>query len=478
MFRFPQFRPAFGPLSRRELLRVGALAPLGLGLPTLLRAQDPASRASRHQPKARSCILFFLEGGPSHIDLWDMKPHAPAEIRGIFKPIATSLPGVHICEHLPSWAPLMHHLTLIRSVTHKVVDHNAGSYYALTGWPPFRGEQLIVGPSRDNTPPLGAVVAKLRPSGSPLPDFVHLPDIMSNNGYFIPGQDAGFLGDSYDPFVAGDPSLPNYKTPGLEETPHVSARRLVQRRSLLAALDRPIGPHASAQRLDTFYEKAFNIVTSAKVREAFDVSREPERVRRRYGLGFETSKEPRQGGGLPSLGQSLLLARRLIEAGVRLVTVTTGRRYDQTWDTHRQHYPLLTRSICPYADRAFSALLEDLVQRGLLEETLVVAMGEFGRTPKLGQITSPAGATPDGRDHWPHCYTVFLAGGGIKPGIVYGASDRDGAYPADKPVSPSDVAATIYAALGIDPATRIYDTLNRPHTLVEGDVLGEVLKGA
>jgi uncharacterized protein (DUF1501 family) len=290
------------------------------------------------------------------------------------------------------------------------------------------------------------------------------------------------LGAAFDPFVTGDPSVPNYRVPGLAPAAGVSAERAASRRALLDRLNQAtssasVGTGEAAARWRTYYEQAYSLLSSAETRRAFDLSREPSRVRERYGLPDRTDRsvEARQFGGLPHLGQSMLLARRLIESGVRLVTVCTGRRLDQAWDTHRQHFPLLKRSLLPYADRAFSALLEDLAERGLLEETLVVAMGEFGRTPKLGQITSSAGADRAGRDHWPHCYSVMLGGGPVRGGIVYGASDRHAAYPADAPVTPEDVAATIYAALGIDPHGRITDHAGRPQDIALGRVIRELL---
>ncbi len=468
-------------IRRREFLRVGAVGwmGLGLGLPALLRAAVARS-------KARSLIVFALEGGPAHQDLWDMKPDAPEGIRSAFRPIDTTVPGLSFCEHLPNLARQAHHLALVRSVHHTIVDHNAGYYFAMTGREPLARGRLITAPAPDNFPPFGSVVARLRPSGRPLPDFVHTPDWMSNNGAFLPGQDAGFLGAAFDPFLAGDPSLPSYKVPGLSLPRGLSLDRVGQRRSLLEAIDHSLDDRAAASvdGLDAHYRKAFSLaatsgwsgpsafslIASPEARRAFDLSREPQSVRERYGLDPDNprTKEARQFGGLPHLGQCLLLARRLIEAGVRVVTVCTGARYDQTWDTHREHFGLLERSILPMFDKGFSALLDDLHQRGLLDETLVVAMGEFGRTPKLGQITSSAGATKNGRDHWPHCYTVLFAGGGLPGGSIFGASDRDAAYPADHPVTPQDIAATIYKALGISPETILHDHLDRPLALSTG----------
>ncbi|HEV3167064.1 MAG TPA: DUF1501 domain-containing protein [Isosphaeraceae bacterium] len=453
-------------LSRREVLRVGAASLFGLALPNLLRAAS-----DKGKPQAKSVILFFLEGGPAHQDLWDMKPDAPEEIRGEFKPIDTTVPGLLFCEHLPMLARQAHHLTLVRSVHHTIADHNAGAYFALTGYDPVVSGRLITTPSPDNFPPFGAVLAKLQPAGLPLPDFVHTPDWMSNNGSFLPGQDAGFLGTQFDPFITGDPSLPHYKVPGLDLPRELSLDRVSRRRSLLDAIDHTLGEGEAVEGLDIHYRKAYSLIASPEARRAFDLSQEPQSVRERYGLDPDNprTKEARQFGGLPHLGQCLLLTRRLIEAGVRLVTVCTGARYDQSWDTHRQHFPLLKRSLLPMFDRGFSALLEDLHQRGLLDETLVVAMGEFGRTPKVGQITSSAGADKGGRDHWPHCYTALFAGAGMPKGAIYGASDADAAHPARDPVTPQDIAATIYQILGIPPDTQIRDPRqNRPYYLSTG----------
>ena len=471
-------------LTRRGWLRVGALGGLGMTLPRLLQAEaerppqattSGSNNASSNPPaKAKSCILFFMEGGPSHVDLWDMKPNAPEEVRGIFQPIATSVPGLQICEHLPRWAPIMKHLTTVRSVSHSIVDHNASSHYMLTGQYPMRGTQLIRGPSPQNAPPFGSVLAKLRPSDSPLPDYVHIPKQFFNCGDFIPGVLGGLLGDAYDPFVTGDPSSPDYKVPGLEHAADMSNQRLSRRQALLHDVDSAaerLGRSRAMGRMGTFYEKAFSLITSPQMRQAFEIKNEPESVRLRYGL--PKSIEGVRGNGLPHLGQSMLLARRLVEAGVRLVSVWAG---GQAFDTHAGNFQSLAKGLCPPMDMAFSALIEDLEQRGMLDETLVVALAEFGRTPRLGQATFSAAITkPDGRDHWPHCYTMFLAGAGVKRGLVYGASDPIGGYPAANPVSPNDMAATIYTLLGIDPHQRIYDSLNRPHTITEGTPVHELL---
>ncbi|HWB12261.1 MAG TPA: DUF1501 domain-containing protein [Pirellulales bacterium] len=457
-------------ITRRQILRWGTLGSLSLTLSDLVNSKARAASTTR---PAKSCVLFFLEGGPAHQDLWDMKPGAPAEVRGEFEPIATSAPGIRICEHLPLLARQMHHVMLVQSVHHGVVDHNAGSYYALTGRLPVKGGQLIVRDEVDNFPPFGSVMSHLRPADRRLPAFVHVPEIMSNNGYDLPGQRAGFLGAAYDPLVTGDASVPGYEVPGLGLPAEIPIERLDRRHRLLRSLDERLAQLADDPSLDRFashQREAFQLLTSTDARRAFDLAEEPDSVRSRYGLPDRTdrSREARQFGGLPHLGQCMLLARRLVEAGVRLVTVGTGRRFDQSWDTHRQHFPLLKRSLLPYFDRAFSALLEDLDSRGLLQETLVVAMGEFGRTPKLGQITSGAGADAAGRDHWPHCYTVLFAGAGVRGGSTFGQSDRWAAFPARDPVTPEDIAATIYRAMGIDPETRIADPLARPQSIALG----------
>ena len=465
-------------LSRRGLLQLGGLGLVGLSLPELLRAEQK----NRVKPRARakSCVLFFLEGGPAHQDLWDMKPEAPLEYRGEFKPIPTSAPDIQICEHLPLLAKEMHHVAIVRSVRHGIIDHNAGAYYALTGRSPLEGSRLILAPGPKIFPTYGSVLARLQPSGKPIPDFVHIPEILSNLGFDLPGQFAGFLGSGYDPYVAGDPSLPGFGVPKFTLRSEVSASRFRRRQELRRkVLDRALaelGNHDAFAQLEKHYRRSFELLGSAATRQAFDLSLEKPSVRERYGFDRDAdrSKQARQFGGLPHLGQSLLLARRLIEAGVRLVTVCTGRRYCQAWDTHRKHFPLLKRSLLPMTNRAFSAFLGDMSERGLLDETLVVAMGEFGRTPKIGQIVSNAGADKAGRDHWPFCYSVLFAGAGIRGGYVHGASDKYAAYPAENPVGPEDIAATIYDALGLDPATEIDDRLGRPHVLAQGEPITEL----
>ncbi|MBQ17297.1 MAG: hypothetical protein CMJ65_09245 [Planctomycetaceae bacterium] len=471
--RFAQASHRSGPprsVSRRELLQVGSLGLTGLTVPSLLRSA--AARGLR-PAAAKSCLLFFLDGGPGQQDMWDMKPDAPVEIRGEFQPIATSVPGVQVCEGLPLLSQQMHHLALIRSVHHDVLVHSAATYYMLTGRHPQPAGKLIIKEHPDNFPAIGSVFAQQRPHDD-IPEFVHLPDIIWDAGHDLPGQRAGFLGPGYDPLVVGDPSVPNYRVPGLTLPEEITRSRLDHRRSLLQLLDRAADdglPEPAWESMDGHTRKAFSLLSSSKTREAFDLGKEPDAIRRRYGLPdrVDRTRGARNFGGLPHLGQSLLLARRLIEAGIPLVTVCSGRRRDSAWDGHLRHFPILRKSLLPYFDPAFSTLLQDMNDRGLLEETLIVVMGEFGRTPKMGQVTVGAATSAEGRDHWSHCYTILMGGAGIQRGTVFGASDPHAAYPADNPVTPEDVVATIYFALGIDPKTRIEDPLGKPYPVALGE---------
>ncbi len=469
-------------LSRRQLLLggsvgLGALDLVGLDLPGLLAGEESSAKP---RSRAKSCILFFMEGGPAHQDLWDLKPEAPLEYRGEFKPIPTRIPGIQVCDHLPMLAKQMHHFAQVRSVHHDVNDHNAGAYYCLTGRSPRVGNKLIISPGPGLFPSYGAALSRLRPTGSELPDFVHIPEVLSNNNYDLPGQFAGFFGRQHDPYVTGDPSLPAFNTRLFELSGDVSRERFLRRRRLrekiIESLEARPGGEEILGKTEVHYQKAFELLSSSRVSNAFNLRREPQKVRERYGFDRESnrSRQARKFGGVPHLGQSMLLARRLVEAGSRLVTVCAGRRYCQAWDTHRKHFPLMKRSLLPLTDRALSALLEDLDERGLLDETLVVVMGEFGRTPKIGQVTSNAGADKGGRDHWPHCYSVLFAGAGVAGGAIHGKSDRYAAFPESNPVSPEDIAATIYELMGLDPGMEITDRLDRRVHLSDGTPIREI----
>jgi len=430
-------------LNRRELLRIGGLGVGGLTLTQLLASPLHAAPA-----KAKACIMLFMWGGPSQIDTWDPKPNAASEVRGEFKPISTSVPGIQISEHFPLLAKQAHRYTIIRSMTHTDPAHLSPTHHLMTGRLATRVNSDNDGASRKDTPAIGSVLSKLRPSPAGMPSFVSVPWLVSHPsapGGQAPGQNAGYLGSAHDPFVVtGDPNAPNFSVQGLRPGVELSLERLEGRAELLSRLSRA---ESQVAQLPTLHQKAFQLIHSANAREAFDLSREPDRIRDRYGRHIH--------------GQSCLMARRLIEAGVRLVCVSWHQDGQSFWDTHGNNFPSLKTRLMPFADRGFSALLEDLSDRGMLDETLVVQVGEFGRAPKVNGSA--------GRDHWPFCYSAVMAGGGVSGGRVYGKSDRIGAYPAESPVSPSDLAATIYEAMGVDPEMTLPDREGRPIRLTEGD---------
>ncbi len=435
--------PCSGPvrLSRREVLQAGASGLLGLTLPRLLRAAESPTGPA---PRADHCILLFLDGGPSHLDTWDMKPNAPAEIRGAFKPIATTVPGVQLCELLPRLAGHMHRCTLIRSAHHSVNNaHAAAVYCALTGHD--RGE--IGGGTRpDDHPAVGSVVGMRRPPTTPIPPYVSMPYVTKEGagGPPQPGFFGGLLGRVRDPlFVLRDPNAVNFSLPELGLPANVNAARLDGRKRLLDEIADGRHGDAAARELSGFQARAFDLLSSAETQKAFQLEREPDRVRESYGRNI--------------YGQSTLLARRLIEAGTRVACVSWAPDANATWDTHANNFPKLKNELLPQFDAALSSLLTDLSDRGMLERTLVVAMGEFGRSPKVNGNA--------GRDHWNFCYGLLMAGGGLKPGYVHGASDKIGARPSQQPVTPADVIATVYELLGVPPDLEMLDRLSRPFVL-------------
>jgi hypothetical protein len=432
------------------VFRAGALALTGLGLPALFagraaaQARPVAAGAGAGFGKARSCILIFQWGGPSQLDTWDPKPDAPAAIRGEFRPIATRTPGVFLSEHFPLLAQQTHRLAVIRSMTHDDPAHLSTAHRLLTGHLAPTPNSDAAGPSPRDSPHLGALVAKIRPSRGVLPSSVTMPWAVAHPaapGGRAPGQDAGWLGKSYDPFrVEGDPNAPDFRVTGLGLPEGVSPERMRDRRALLALASESHAPPA-VPAWDNFQARALDTLAAAEAGGAFRIDRENPRLRDRYGRHIH--------------GQCLLLARRLVEAGVGLVTVNwhdDGRNF---WDTHGDNFNRLKNDLMPPADRAFAALLDDLDARGLLGETLVVWVGEFGRAPKISAASA-------GREHWPRCYSAALAGGGVVGGRVHGASDRWAAYPARDPVSPDDLGATILHALGIDPSRELPDPVGRP----------------
>jgi hypothetical protein len=442
-------------MSRRRWLQIGGLGCCGLTLPRLLQAEATPRRAST----IRSCVFFLLHGGPSQLDTFDMKPLAPAEVRGEFQQIRTSVPGVHIVEHLPRLARLVHRFTIVRSMTHSAINHNAATYFVTTGQPPPR-EQIAFTPTENDFPHLGAQIAFARPGRTAVPAAVSLPDPVTDGPYATPGQNGGFLGAPYAPFtILGDPSDPDFTVEGLQTEPDIGRRRLAGRQALLRTLnDRAGGQDRRQEELDRYQERAFSLLTSDQTRRAFDLDREPDRVRENYGWH--------------KYGQSLLLARRLIEAGVRLVTVYWGGKVNNPtpfWDTHFNNNRRLKEDLLPPFDQCFSAFLEDMTARGLLESTLVACTGEFGRTPRFGQFTGN-GVNETGRDHWAQCYSLLLAGGSASGGRVLGRSDRFAAYPSADPITPQDLNATILSALGIDPNTRVQDAFGRTVPLSTGQV--------
>jgi len=465
-------RPCAGPraITRREMVQLGGSLALGLGLPALLRADEQAreTRSGRRRaaggasltPTADACIVIFLDGGPSHLDMWDMKPDAPAEVRGEFKPIASSLPGVVVSEHLPRFSRQVHLGTLIRSAHHSVNNaHAAAVYTSLTGHD--RGDATVaIGTGPNDYPAIGSVVGLRRPPEAAVPPFVSMPYITAEGagGPPQPGFFGGWLGRSHDPlFVLKDPNAPEFAMPELAPPPGVGLDRLSDRRGLVPRLDglAPVADRVGKLRdLDKFQAKAFDLLASPATRDAFRIDREDPKTRERYGRNI--------------YGQSVLLARRLIEAGTRVASISWAPDANATWDTHGQNFAKLRDTLLPQLDAALASLLDDLRARGMLDRTLVVVMGEFGRTPRINKDA--------GRDHWHHCYSVLLAGGGVRPGRVVGQSDRNGAYPVRGRVCvPADLCATVYRCLGIDPAREMVDQVGRPLPLSRGAVIGEVL---
>jgi hypothetical protein len=444
-----------GGISRRRLIQVGGLGLLGLNLPAILRAE-----ALKKGPPARAKSVIFLYqfGGPSHHETFDMKPDAPEGIRGLHKPIASNVPGIQVSEHLPRMAKVMDKVTLIRSMHHTMKNHNSASYYALSGHaPPV--DDIRLKDSLELYPAYGSVVDKLTSRDKEMPSFVAYPHVI-RDGSITPGQHASFLGKVHDPLlVLQDPNDANFGLPELSLPDDLSYERLSNRRELQKLIDAQshlLDYSATAQGLDAYYERALGMLNSSRLRDAFDLAAEPEAVRESYGRH--------------SYGQGCLLARRLVEAGVKFVTVyfsnSIGGQSTTAggWDTHgfnnTRMFPIIEQRHLPITDQTLPTLLTDLDERGLLDSTLVLWMGEFGRTPKINANIS--------RDHWPQCYTTLLAGGGVKRGFVYGGSDKDGAYPTENPVRPDDLAATVYYLLGIDPQTEVYGVGNRPLQISSG----------
>ncbi len=435
--------------TRRDAIRAGALGVFGLGLTDLLAATEQTGTGGSFG-RAKSCIVVFMWGGPSQLDTWDPKPEAPPEVRGEFSTIATRLPGVRISEHFPRLAQRVDKVAIIRSMTHDDPAHLSSVHHLLTGRHAIKVKSDADPPSRNDWPHIGSILSARQQPGRALPPFVTLPWTVSHPaapGGVAPGQHAGWLGHAFDPFViANDPNAATFEVSSLAGAPDVTPARLAARQNLLAKL----GEHQAGGAFGPMGERAIALVTSAAARRAFALDQEPARVRERYGRNTH--------------GQCLLLARRLVEAGVRLVQVNWQQDGRNFWDTHGDNFNRLKGDLMPPADQGLAALLDDLAERGLLDETLVVWVGEFGRAPVITRNNA-------GREHHPHCYSAVLAGGGIHAGQVYGSSDRHAAFPADNPVSPADLAATVYHALGVEPTAPIADREGRLLTLTEGEAV-------
>jgi hypothetical protein len=438
--------------TRRDFLAVGSLGFLGLSLDQLFRLRSAQaqqglySKGQQLPQRAKSCILVWLAGGPSHIDTFDLKPDASDQIRGEFKPIDTALPGIQICEHLPKTAQILDRVSLIRTMTGPEGEHDRAAQHLLTGHRPL---PATVYPSH------GSVTTFERGLGTWLPNYICVPNPDRAMG-------AGYLSKAFDPFaVGGDPATPTFQVRDLYASGiSLSVDRINRRRDLVKQVDdlaRNINRNEATDARDAFFAQAYDLVTSRQARDAFEISREDQAVREKYGM--------------TTLGQSCLLARRLVEASVAFVTVNsmglTGPM-PVTWDTHQNNFPMLKDQLLPQLDNAVSALIQDLDERGLLDSTLVVVMGEFGRTPKINKMA--------GRDHWPRANSLLIAGGGIKRGTVIGKTDAQAEYPIDRPVSPADLAATMFTLLGIDPNKAEHTSDGRSMKLVaDGEAIHELI---
>lgn len=448
-------------LTRREVLQVGGLGAFGLSLPQLLAAQGRA--AEQPGKRARACIVLFLMGGPPQHSTWDPKPDTPDQIRGEFKPIATAVPGIQVCELMPKLARQMSRISILRAMSTMDNAHSSSGYYMMTGRPhvPMNFENANPGAPND-WPTLGGVVQRLKGGGRELPQAMRLPHrIFNTDGSVWPGQDAGFLGRNADPWLLRcEPASPGGKIQDFSLPIDVPATRLDDRHVLLSRINERFTQAERGgllQSHDRKTQQAFDLLRSARARQAFDLDREQPVVRDRYGRG--------------QFGQSVLLARRLVEAGVSLVQVNWFRGADEPsdnpcWDSHTKESPRLKNDLVPPMDQAFAALLDDLAQRGMLDDTLVVCMSEFGRTPRFNGR--------GGRDHWGPVFSIALAGGGVRGGLVHGASDKIGGQPKEGRVRPEDLTATIFHSLGFGPDTEMQDTLGRPHPISRGEVIRQI----
>src|SRR5262245_1957376 len=442
--------------DRRTALRVGGAGLFGLTLPQLLAASET------RKVRAKAVIFLHQFGGPPGHETFDMKPNAPAEVRGSFKPISTRVPGLQVCEMLPRAGDVADKLTVIRCVQHTMKNHNSAGYYSLTGMAPPSDDQRLRD-SVDLFPALGSIVDKFAPAPKGVPTFVAYPHVI-RDGSITPGQHASFLGKTHNPFLfTRDPNATDFRLPELTLPSTISPERMENRKEVLKLIDgqtRLLEESTVAQGIDESYQKAVGMLTSKEFKKAFDLADEPKNVRDKYGR--------------TTYGQSCLLARRLVEAGARFINVYLSDSIGGQkggWDVHgfdnKPMDPILKSHLLPITDHTLPTLIEDLDHLGLLKDTLVLWMGEFGRTPRINKLA--------GRDHWPQCYSAVLAGGGVKGGFIYGASDKIGAYPALDQARPEDVTATVFHLLGVDPETEIRDRLNRPMPVSRGKVIDDII---
>jgi hypothetical protein len=453
-------RHAIG-LTRRELLQVGYSGLIGIGLPSPLSKRVQAGHSVA---RAKSVVLVFLTGAPSHLDTFDLKPEAPTEIRGDFRSIPTKVPGINFCEHLPGLAARADRLAVIRSMTHDLPSHEHATHMMLTGidiLPPGSTHMA----SRADWPCYASGLDFVHPRKDGVPSGVHLPTYL-NNGYGFSGQNAGVLGPKFDPWhIKQDPNRRGFRVDDLGLPVGLTAEKIDRRRTLLAEIDSQtcaIDRLGSSKAFSQIQDKAFTMLTSGQVKRAFEIDREDPRLRDRYGRHI--------------FGQSLLLSRRLIQAGVPIVQANMGHM--NNWDTHVDNCKQLKTRLLPPFDQGVSAFIDDLDAHGLLDETLVVMVGEFGRTPKIGQSSVNDPNQRTGRDHWAGVFSAVFVGGGVRGGQVIGRSDKIGAYPATRGFYPSDLGATIYRALGVDPSSEVRDQLGRPLQLNRGEVIAPLFDGA
>ena len=442
--------------SRRSFIRQGAaLSVVGSALPSNLLAASPKARA-------KSIIFLHQFGGPSQMDTFDLKPNAPDAYRGPLKGISSIVPSMPIGEMLPNMAKVMDRVTIVRSVHHEMKNHNSAAYYSLTGYSPATDDQRLRD-TLDLFPAYGSIVSKFNPKSGGVPPFISFPHVI-RDGSVTPGQHASFMGKTYDPFFIGqDPNSTDFNLPELVLPSGINPERIANRKEMMSIIDaetKILEKSSKAKGIQDNYDRAHDMLTSKTIRTAFDISAEPLAVRERYGR--------------TTYGQSCLLARRLVEAGAAFINVYFSSQIggcEGGWDTHgfndKPMYPVMKNHLLPITDKTLPTLILDLEERGLLDSTLIFWAGEFGRTPKINNLY--------GRDHWPQCYTVLFAGGGVKKGFVFGSSDAKGAFPATDPVRPEDLSATLFHLMGISPSTEIKNNFNRPFPISTGKVIDQII---